>query len=65
MNNENQRLEIAVKILAGFCANPACFAGNRTNGWALVNCTEDDLAGYAVSIADKLLAAEKAIVPNK
>ncbi len=47
---------IAGKILAGFCANPAVFAANSQNGWALVNCTDKDLAGYSRHLADALLA---------
>lgn len=55
------RLEIAAKILAGFAANPAVFASNDRCGWALVNCTDEDIAGYAVRLADVLIQADSAI----
>ena len=57
------RLEIASQILAGLCANPSVIAHNHNCGWSLVNCTDADLAGYAVSLADALIAAD-ANTPN-
>lgn len=57
------RLEIASRILAGLCANPSVIAHNHNCGWSLVNCTDADLAGYAVSLADALIAAD-ANTPN-
>jgi hypothetical protein len=53
------RGELAIKILAGFAANPAIFAGNDRCGWALVNCTDADIAGYAVRLADQLMHANE------
>lgn len=49
--------EIATKLLAGFCANPAVFAGNNYSGWSLVNCDEGQLAEYVLKLAEALLAA--------
>lgn len=46
----------AAAALKGFCANPAIFATNPKNGWALVNSTENDLVEYAYLIADLMLA---------
>jgi len=56
---EPSRLEIAAGVLKGFCANPAIFAPNGMNGWQLVNCTEEQLAGYAYVLTDKLIAAAR------
>lgn len=53
--------EYAAAVLQGFAANPAIFAPNGMSGWSLVNCTEDDLCGYAASIATKMLAKRDAI----
>lgn len=52
------RMEVASRILAGFASNPAIFAQNGMNGWSLVNCTDDDLVGYACHLADRLEAAD-------
>jgi hypothetical protein len=60
-HHQEFRIEIAAKILAGFAANPAIFAPNATCGWLLVNCTDDDIAGYAVRLADSLISANKAV----
>lgn len=62
---KNQRLAIASKILAGFAANPVIFAANSKCGWALVNCTDEDLAGYALRLADKLIEAENITAKRK
>ena len=59
-----RRSEIASRILAGLCANPSVIAHNHNCGWSLVNCTDSDLAGYAVSLADTLIAALAASTPN-
>ena len=58
------RLEIASRILSGFCANPAVFSHNPNCGWALVNCTDADLAGYALTLADALIDGERTRAPN-
>lgn len=52
------RIEIAAQILAGFAANPAVFAPRPDCGWALCNCTDEDIAGYAVHLADALIKAD-------
>jgi hypothetical protein len=49
------RLEIAAKILAGFCANPSVFSPNPNCGWSLVNVTDADVAGYSLKLADDLI----------
>ena len=59
-----RRSEIASRILAGLCANQSVIAHNHNCGWSLVNCTDADLAGYAVSLADALMAALAASTPN-
>jgi len=48
----------AIKVLAGFAANPAIFAANGMTGWGLVNCTEGQLCQAALSIADAMLKAK-------
>lgn len=58
-STESQRLEIASRVLAGFAANPAVFASNASCGWSLVNCTDEDLVGYSLSLADKLIKGEE------
>lgn len=49
------KLDIAVKLLAGFCANPAIFASSSQIGWSLVNCTEQQLASYAFNLAEAFM----------
>lgn len=49
----------AGKALQGFCANPAVFAGNEYSGWALVNCTEDQLATVCHRLADAMISTGK------
>ena len=51
-----KREEFAKTIMGGFASNPAVFAANGQCGWAIVNCTEAQLADYAVGLADTLLA---------
>ncbi len=55
----SDRLTIASRILTGFAANPAVFAANSSCGWSLVNCKDEDLVGYALVLADKLIEGEK------
>lgn len=55
---ETTRIEIASRVLAGFAANPAVFAKNGMSGWSLVNCTDEDIVGYALNLADKLIDGE-------
>ena len=50
------KLDIAVKLLAGFCANPSVFVSNDYSGWGLVNCDERQLAQYALELAEALLS---------
>lgn len=56
MSETEIRRQIAAQILAGFCANPSVFAHNGMSGWQLVNCTDSDLVGYSLSLADRLIA---------
>lgn len=49
----------AGQALAGLCANPSIHQPNGMSGWSLVNCHTDDLAGYALHLADAMLAARK------
>lgn len=53
----DDRRMVAAMVLQGFCANPAVFAPNPNTGWGLVNSTDTQLAGYAVHVANCLLAA--------
>jgi hypothetical protein len=57
--DSNLRDTFAGQALAGFCANPAIFAGNDQNGWDLVNCTEPQLAQVAYRIAGEMIAARE------
>jgi len=54
-------MHYAAQIMAGFCANPSVFAARADCGWSLCNCTDDDLADYAVRLADKLAEADRMI----
>jgi hypothetical protein len=54
------RQYLYAKIIQGFCANPSVFAPNGMSGWALVNCSPEDLFGYAHFLAEKAMDAEKA-----
>lgn len=56
---DGMRQTYAAAALTGLCANPAIHASNDRCGWALVNCTEADLTGYAFVLADAMLAAAK------
>ena len=50
----------AFKALQGLCANSGGpFQANGTGGWALVNCTEDQVADLAYSLADAMIRARK------
>lgn len=60
----NDRLEIASRVLAGFAANPSIFVPNAHRGW-LCNVTDEDLVGYALSLADKLIDGEKITADRK
>jgi len=53
------RLNIAAKLLAGFCANPCIYASNGMSGWGLVNCKEPQLMEMSVGMADALIAAAR------
>lgn len=57
----NQKLEIASRILAGLVSNPAVIATNPMQGFKLVNCTESQIAQYAVALADELFKADLAL----
>lgn len=60
----NERRQITAQILAGFCANNAVFAQNPNHGWGLVNCTDEQVIGYALSLADKILEATASQSPT-
>jgi hypothetical protein len=51
-----ERLEIATRIMQGFCANPCVFAYNSQFGWGLVNMTYAELSNECLRLADELLA---------
>jgi hypothetical protein len=51
-----ERLEIAARIMQGFCANPSVFAYNSQCGWGLVNMETPQLALLCLQMADELLA---------
>ena len=61
---KDHRIEIAAQILSGFAANPSIFQPNERSGWALINCSDTDLAAYAVRLADELIAANDGIAPQ-
>lgn len=46
-----------IEIMKGLISNPAIIAKNPSCGFSLVNCTEDQLAGYAVTLAGHALNA--------
>ena len=50
----NERKQVALSILSGFCANPSVFAPNSRFGWGLVNCSSKQLCDYALELADEL-----------
>lgn len=64
MSAIEKRNQYAAQILAGFAANPAIFAHNDQCGWCLVNCTDGQIAAYAVRLANELFAATEAIDLN-
>ena len=49
----------AGQALAGLCANPSIHQPNGMCGWSLVNCHTDDLARYALHLADAMIEARK------
>ena len=59
MDTATQRQNLTATILSGFCANPAIFAQNSQSGWGLVNASDEDVVGYALSLADKAIEAER------
>lgn len=52
-----ERRALIAQILSGFCANPSIFAQRPDCGWSLCNCTDADLVGYAMHIADQVAEA--------
>lgn len=58
------RLEVASRIMAGLVSNPSVIQGNERVGWALVNCTDRQLAEYATRLADEVLAAINDLEPT-
>lgn len=61
MTYDRIRLELAGKILAGFCANPSVFAPNPNNGWSLVNCNHETLIEHCYILTDELMKQGKEI----
>lgn len=57
------RDEFAMRILQGFCANPAIFAKSAEVGWGLVNCTAPELMTFVYRLADTALAVQPAASP--
>lgn len=49
-----------IEIMKGLVSNPSVIAHNATCGWSLVNCNDDQLAGYAVKLASHAIEAVKA-----
>jgi hypothetical protein len=59
--NADGRDVLAKAAMQGLCANPGGpFQANGHNGWAIVNCTVDDIANTAYDIADAMLKARDA-----
>lgn len=58
------RDEFAMRLLQGFCANPAIFASNSQHGWGLVNCTDKQLVDYAYRLADEAVCNVRKIKPT-
>ena len=50
----------AIEIMKGLVSNPSVVAPDSRIGWGLANCTEGQLATYALGLADSLLATIKA-----
>lgn len=46
-----------IEIMKGLVSNPAIIGNNPSCGWSLVNCTDEQLAGYAVKLANHALKA--------
>jgi len=53
--NNSKRLDIATRILAGLVANPSIIAPRENCGWSLCNITENQIAIYAVVLAEALM----------
>lgn len=49
-----------IEIMKGLVSNPAIIGNNPSCGWSLVNCTDEQLAGYAVTLAHHALKAVEA-----
>lgn len=55
--------EVAMRVLQGFCANPAIFATTPGQGWDLVNCTYAQLVEVAFQIADEMICHQRQVDP--
>lgn len=54
----SKRELFAAMAMQGLLANPGGpIQANGMSGWALCNCTEDDVVGTSLSLADALIAA--------
>lgn len=52
--------EFAAKALAGLCANPGGpFQSNGHSGWGIVNCSVNDVADEAYTLAKAMLETRK------
>jgi hypothetical protein len=52
------RSEMAATILAGLVSNPSIIQPCDRAGWNLVNCTNEQLAQFAIELADAVRAAD-------
>lgn len=53
------RDHFAGQVLAGLMANTSVIAENTRSGWALVNCTEEQLAQHCYLMADAMMKARE------
>jgi hypothetical protein len=61
---EEKRLTVASRLLAGFLANPNVVTENPNCGRCLRNTSDSDIAACAVRLADELIEAD-AKIPKK
>lgn len=59
MKNQNERLTIASRLLAGLLSNPNVVAYDASCGWCLVNADNAAIAGHAMKLADDLIDVSK------
>lgn len=57
---------LAAKALQGICANPGGpYQANAACGWAIVNCTTDQIAQECYRLADSMLQVRSAATPSQ